>query len=101
MNFQDEGKSIHFVGFIPISFQPLAFRLIFSNLQLYLRLYHPIILFHHIGSPNSLFYKTLYTYIIFHVLFHYGLPQDTEYGSLCYTVRLCYLSILYIIISIC
>ena len=33
--------------------------------------------------------------------FHYGLPQDIEYCSLCYTVGLCCLSILYIIVCIC
>ena len=25
-------------------------------------------------------------YIVFHILFHYGLSQDIEYSSLCYTV---------------
>ena len=33
-----------------------------------------------------------YTYIHFYILFHYGLSQDIEYSSLCYTVRSCYLS---------
>ena len=28
----------------------------------------------------------LYVYTPFHVLFHYGLSQDIEYSSLCYTV---------------
>ena len=28
----------------------------------------------------------LFTYILFHILFHYGLSQDIEYSSLCYTV---------------
>ena len=35
-------------------------------------------------------------YILFHILFHYGLSQDIEYSSLCYTVGPCCLSILYI-----
>ena len=39
-----------------------------------------------------------YTYIFFHILFHYDLSQDIEYSSLCYTVRSCGLSILYIIV---
>ena len=30
-------------------------------------------------------------YILFHIIFHYGLLQDTEYNSLCYTVGLCFL----------
>ena len=31
----------------------------------------------------------IYTYIIFHILFHYGLSQDIECSSLCYTVGFC------------
>ena len=37
-------------------------------------------------------------YILFHILFHYGLLQDMEYSSLCYTVGPDCLSILYIIV---
>ena len=40
-----------------------------------------------------------HTDILFHVLFHDGLSQATEYSSLCYTVGPCCLSILYIIVS--
>ena len=36
--------------------------------------------------------------ILFNILFHYGLLQDNEYSFLGYTVGLCYLSNLYIII---
>ena len=39
----------------------------------------------------------LHIYILFHILFHYGLLQDIEYSSLCYTVGPCCLSILYIL----
>ena len=39
----------------------------------------------------------IHIYILFYILFHYSLSQDTEYSSLCYTVRPCCLSILYII----
>ena len=42
-----------------------------------------------------------YIYILFHILFHYGLSQDIEYSSLCYTVGPCCLSILYIIVCLC
>ena len=38
--------------------------------------------------------------ILFHILFHYSLLQDTEYSSLCYTIGPCCLSILYIIVCI-
>ena len=37
------------------------------------------------------FYKYIYT--LFHVPFHYGLSQDIEYSSLCYTVGPCYLNV--------
>ena len=36
-------------------------------------------------------------YILFYILYHYGLSWDIEYNSLCYTIGPC-LSILYIII---
>ena len=45
--------------------------------------------------------SVLHIYILFHILSHYGLSQDTEYSSLCYTVGPCCLSILYIIVCIC
>lgn len=34
-------------------------------------------------------------YILFHIRFHYGLSQDTEYSFWCKTVGPCCLSILY------
>ena len=42
-----------------------------------------------------------YLYIIFHILSHYGLSQDSKYSSLCSTVGPCCVSILYIIVWIC
>ena len=42
-----------------------------------------------------------YIHILFYILFHYSLSQDTEYSSIFYTVGPCCLSILYIIICIC
>ena len=33
-----------------------------------------------------------YIYILFHILFHFGLSQDSEYSSLCYTVGPCHFS---------
>ena len=32
-------------------------------------------------------------YILFHILFHYGLSQDIEHSSLCYTIGPCCFSI--------
>ena len=43
----------------------------------------------------------IYIYIVFHILFHYGLSQDIEYSSLHYTVGPCCLSILYMTVCIC
>ena len=31
-----------------------------------------------------------YVHILFQILFHYRLLQDTEFSSLCYTVRMCF-----------
>ena len=40
-------------------------------------------------------------WILFPILSHYRLLQDSEYSSLCYTVGPWYLSILYMIVCIC
>ena len=40
-------------------------------------------------------------YILFKILFHYGLSQDIEYSSLGYTIGPCCLSILYIVVCVC
>jgi len=37
-------------------------------------------------------YLYIYTHILFYILSHCGLLQDTEYGSLCHTVGACVLS---------
>ena len=42
----------------------------------------------------------MYIYVLFHIIFYYDLLQDIEFGSLCYTTRPCFLSILYIIAHI-
>ena len=42
----------------------------------------------------------IHTHILFHIYFPYGLSQDIEYSSLCYIVRPCYLSIIYIPVCI-
>ena len=43
----------------------------------------------------------MYIHIHFQILFHYGLSQDIEYSSLCYTVGPCCLSLLYKVVCIC
>ena len=45
--------------------------------------------------------SVIYIHILFHILFHYGLLQDIEYSSLCYTVGPCWLSLLNIVVCIC
>ena len=42
----------------------------------------------------------VYACILFYIIFHDRLLQDTEYSSLCYIVGLCCLFILYIVVSI-
>ena len=45
----------------------------------------------------------IYIYVLFHsfLIFHFGLLHNFECSSLCYKIRLCCLSILYIIVCIC
>ena len=43
----------------------------------------------------------VYVYTLFHIFFHYGLLQDIEYSSLCYTVGPACLPILDIVVHIC
>ena len=56
-----------------------------------------------IGRPEYNIYgkriyraRTIDIDILFYVLFHYGLSWNTDYSSLCYTIRLCCLPTLYI-----
>ena len=42
----------------------------------------------------------IYIHILFYILFHYGLSQETGYSSLCYAAGPCCLSIPYIIVCI-
>ena len=46
-------------------------------------------------------YMCIYIHILFHILSHYGLSQDMEHGSLCYTIGPCFLSISYLLVCIC
>ena len=42
-----------------------------------------------------------YIYLLFHILFHYGLLQYIKYSSLCCIIETCCLSILYIVVRMC
>ena len=46
-------------------------------------------------------YTYIHTHSLFQILFPYQLLQNTEYGSICYTVGPCWLSILYVVICVC
>ena len=46
-------------------------------------------------------YIYIHTHMYFQILFHYGLSQDTEYSSLCFTVGPCCLSLIYKVLCIC
>ena len=52
----------------------------------------------HIHIHHIYIHTHTHTYILFHILFHYGLLQDIEYSSLCYTVGSCGLTILYTVV---
>ena len=59
-------------------------------------------------QSDSVLYIHIYVYIhtceyisLFQILFPYRLLENIEHSSLCYTVGLCYLSILYIVVCIC
>ena len=47
------------------------------------------------GVQQSDSVVSIYLYILYQVLFHYRLLQDSDYYSLCYTVGPCYLSHFY------
>ena len=55
----------------------------------------------HIYFQFFYIYSVLYVYILLQILFPYRLLQNIECRSLCYTVGLCWLSILYIVVCIC
>ena len=42
----------------------------------------------------------IYSFSYIYILFHYGLSQDTQYSSLCYTVGPCCSSVLYLTVCI-
>ena len=58
-----------------------------------------------IQQSDSIIYVNIYMYVcayaLVHILFHYGLLQDSEYSFLCYTVGLCWLSVKYTIACMC
>ena len=59
-----------------------------------------VVLISAVQQSDSVCEFRMCVHIIFHI-FHYGLSQDIEYGSLYYTVGTCSLSILYILVCLC
>jgi len=52
-----------------------------------LKLIYNVVLTSAIQQNDSI----IHTYILLNIIFHYSLSQDTEYSSLCYTVRPCFI----------
>ena len=74
---------------------------LFKNLFFEVYLIYNVVLISTVQQSGSYIYEYIYIYILFHILFHYGLSQDIEYSSLCYTVEHFCLSNLYIIVCCC
>ena len=64
-------------------------------------LIYSVLVLSDVQEIDSVIHTCIYIYILFNILVHYGLLQDTEHSSLCYTVGLCCLSILHIVVCIC
>ena len=74
---------------------PFYFYVLIYFIEVYL--IYNIVLVSDIQQSDSV----IHIYILFQILFDYGLLQDIEYSSLCCTVGPYSLSILYIIVWIC
>ena len=79
------------IGYIYIIYIKLYQSII--ALQFFVNLCHTVKAFNHI---------VVVVYILFHILFHYGLSQGIEHSSLCYAVGPClfilYINCLYLLI---
>ena len=64
---------------------------IYIYAYIYIYIYHTVIVIY-INICDSV----LHVYILFQILFPYRLSQNIKYSSLCYTVDLVWLSIMYI-----
>ena len=73
---------------------------LYIHLHIYVNIYIYIYIYKYIYIISIYMYVCVYIYIytIFHILFLYRLSQDIKYSCLCYTVGLCCLSILYIVV---
>ena len=88
------------------SFKLYFFRIygIFKNLNLFIieaQLIYNVVLILVYSKVIQLYTHNTHIYMYICILFHYGLLQDIEYSSLCYTVGPCCLLILCIIVCTC
>ena len=56
-------------------------------IEVKLNIYKAVLISAH-SKCDSVTHIHTHIYILFHMLFHYGLSQDIEYSSLCYTQKL-------------
>ena len=86
-------------------FKFLNFFVLVSFFLIEVYLIYNVVLVSGVQQSNSILHTyvcvCMHIYILFQILFHYRLLQDTEYSSVCYTVGPCCLSILYIVVFIC
>ena len=75
----------------------MTFCFLFFNFFIELQLIYSVVPISAVQQSDSVIHIQTF---FFNILFHYGLSQHIEYGSLCYPV-LCCLSILYITACIC
>ena len=84
--------------FRDLSFLPEVLKICFLTFKnIDIQLINNVVLVSGTQQCDSLY---IYIYILFQILFHYRLLQDSEYSSLCYTVGPCCLSILYTVVSV-
>ena len=75
-----------------------------SDIYIYTHIYTYMYIYIYIHIHIYVYIYThthIYSHAVFPILFHYGLSQNNEYNSLCYTVGPCCPSILYRRVSIC
>jgi len=74
------------------SFQWLSNILLYICLYIYTRIYRSVTDHRVTQIPIQSGITGSHTHILPHILFHYGLSQDTEYSSLSYSIEPCCLS---------
>ena len=86
--------SIRTVIIIIIIISLLSISSVQRHLKNCISLQYNVVLFYALQQSDSV----IHIDTCFYILFHYGLSQDIECSSLCYTLGLCCLSIQYVIV---